>query len=129
MRRDPNRRKCADLREQIGIFDLLIKTARTFFQRIVRAQNRADLLDDRAIGRRHEQRAKRGVIAMQLIQELRIAARPPEVWKENLLFDADVPQETAAKLAVADGIRRRVREERIEALVIALQKIAKLASQ
>lgn len=90
MRRNANRRKRFHLLDRD--VDHVVQTARSFFERIVFLENRADLFEVSPILRRHQKSAEGRVVAVELPEKLGVAAGSAHERKEKLLLHSDVPQ-------------------------------------
>ena len=67
-------REVAGALQQILTIEERVQPAIRLFERIVLVENRANLLDLDRGRRRHEQSTQRGMIAMELLHERRLAA-------------------------------------------------------
>ncbi len=78
-----------------------VHAAPIFLQRVVLKKNPVNLIDLATRRRRHEQRGQRGVVPVKLSFDVRVAATPPNLWKEDSFFDADVTTATMSAMSVS----------------------------
>ncbi|MCZ7682929.1 MAG: hypothetical protein M5U28_30650 [Sandaracinaceae bacterium] len=112
----------------------LVEPARALLARVVLLEDRADLVHERVIRRRHEERGERAVLDAQHARDgERLApAAAARVREEDLLLDADVAEQPGAEaleggVIEARWIGHRLLEQGLEAPVIGDQVLRERA--